>query len=394
MSTLTKLVQSQTRRIYRQLGTGQHSLGIDIGQVSTKVVSAERNSADKVLYRAVCLPTDTICSTTAPVSAVGQGAAAGAASATTEQEAEPSEVGFQWSTRAVKTLMERVSQVVGKNARSSRLEVSVTLSMSACDYRTLYVPKSARVNAVGLEQSISAAVGDKRSRCVALIPEHESQSDTKQTKLRCFSLVEDLAWSIAQQLDSVGLTPNAINGLPWCIANALQMCPANSEGTALQAAIDWSYGSPTLVTVKNGKLDYVRCMSTGGLQEMLKQPMSQFGMSPSEAGRWLAHCLPSSSTKQVDAAANESREWARDECTKLAAEIDIAVDFINWRNQGTKLQTLWLLGGGTQISGLAELLQSMLVCQLKPWSLQEEPNQLSADYAAAASLAWMGLQHA
>lgn len=393
MSTLTSLVQSQTRRIYRQLGKGQLSLGIDVGQVNTKVVSAERNSADKVIYRAVCLPTDANCSTAAPVSTGSQGSAGGADTAT-ESDVEPSGAGFQWSTRAVKTLMERVSQVVGKNARSSRLEVGVTLSMSACDYRTLYVPKSARVSAAGMEQSISAAVGDKRPRCVALIPESESQSDTKQIKLRCFSLVEDLAWSIAQQLDGVGLTPNAINGLPWCIANALQMSVAKTEGSQLQVGIDWSYGSPTLVTVKNRKLDYVRCMSTGGLQEILTQPMSQFGMSPSEAGRWLAHCLQSPSTQQADAAANESREWARDVCTKLAAEIDIAVDFINWRNQGTKLQTLWLMGGGTQISGLAELLQSMLVCQLRPWSAKEEPNQLSAEYATAASLAWMGLQHA
>src|SRR5690606_13393947 len=104
------------------------------------------------------------------------------------------------------------------------------------------------------------AKNDHRSRCIALLANPTSESNASQDKLRCFSLPEDLSWSVAQSLDEVGLTPNSLDGVPWCLARALQMVAAPSNPATIDLALDWSFGSPTLVASQSGQIHYVRSM--------------------------------------------------------------------------------------------------------------------------------------
>ncbi len=396
MSILTKPSKSNTKSFLRRLSAGTPGLGIDIGQINTKIVIAKRDSTGTLQYQGVTVPT------------TQSGTPANDPSTPTQESASSAErrrghtlIGcaansnrLSLSTRAIKQLMLRVSHVIATNTDAQDAHVGVTLSMAACDYRTLYAPKNSRVNTAGIQKSIAAATGDNRSRCVTVIPGHDSQADARQTKIRCFSLPEELAWTLAHYLDGIGLMPDALNGLPWCIANALEMALPPEESAKINIGIDWSYGQPMLVSVRQGEIDYVRCLSSGSLRDLAAPATDQFKIAPAEAGRWLAHCMQGPTQLEVDAVATETRDWARETCTRLAAEIGTAVDFIRWRNQGVELETIWLLGGVTEIPGMTELLQSMVPCELKPWRVDAGNNTLSAEYAMAASLAWMGLRHA
>ncbi len=399
VSKLTINPKSKSRGPCRWWRKQSSSLGIDFGQINTKIVIAERSSTQDVVYQAVTIPTST--STLVEDHNTGvppEGTPLGERRVRNSTGVASIAPTTNWSKRALRELASRINQVVGTRENIHAMDVSVMMSMSTCDYRTIYVPKNARVNTAGLQQTISAAIEDKRARCIAVVPGYdhqskENQADEKQTKVRCFSLPEDLAWTVAQQLDEVGLSPSTMNGLPWCIANALEMVIPVEEKSLVHVGLDWSYGEPTLVSLVNGQIDYIRCLSNGSLRELTSRAADDFGMSPTEAGRWLAHCMQSTNVV-VDSAVIETRDWVCEVCMRLAKEISTALEFIRWRNQGVKLQTIWVMGGAAHIEGLVEHLASQVSSAVKPWCLSSESSSLSSEYALAASLAWLGQHHA
>jgi hypothetical protein len=372
---LSKLYQPTRPRWGNWRGDAQQSLGIDIGQLTTKIVLAETNSRGELDYQTTCL------STWAPNSVT---------ESPTNQDPIPA---CSWTSRALKSVTQQVGQIVAAHSRSRRLQIGVTLGMSACDYRTLYVPKNSHITAAGIQQSIAAAIGDKRPRCIATISHPESAADNRQSKLRCLSLPEDLAWSIAQQLDGVGLMPHRLTCVPWCMARALQLVAKERPDAGHQLGIDWSYGPPTLVAVKQGHIDYVRCLSSGGLGQLCAQAMQRYQLSPAEACRWLTHCMHDESSTGSDAVM-ETRDWVREGCAKLATEIGNSLEFIRWRNPEFELESLWLMGGAPRIAGLHTWLQSMVPCELRLWNLETQVDQLTSEYALATAVASMGLCHA
>ncbi len=397
---LFKTVKSKKRNFLRSFGACTQSVGLDVGQLNTKIVIAKNDSTGTVQYQGAVVPT-TLADPLAD-------AIANQPQAELEQLSDAAErrqsrlangdiqkqVPFQLSTRTIKQLVARIAQVFAMDSLAHNAQVGMTLSMEVCDYRTLYIPNSSRVTAAGVQQSIADASGDRRPRCLAIMSGQEIHSDARQSKVRCFSLPEDLACTLAQHFDAIGLMPHTLNGLPWCLANAMEMLLPTQDDLELNVAIDWSYGQPVLVSVRHGAIDYVRCLSSGSLRQISARAAEQYGINPAAAGRWLSHCMNNPENLDLDAIAAETRGWVRECCLRLAAEIKTAMDFIRWRNQDAKLETIWLMGGVTEICGMTDLLQAFLPYKLRPWRLAGETRALTAEYALAASLAWMGLQHA
>ncbi len=403
-SMLTKLATFRPSKAVRWLQRSQHGLGIDIGQLQTKIVFLKQTAGSGPAFSAATIPTS--------LSTEEDDAGAPAHSERFTEEPvlsepahEPSaerrqtnaitkSKSFTWSSRDLRDLMGRIRDVVGNAEIQRRPMVGVSVSMSACDYRTIHVPKNSRMSNSSVQQTIASATGDNRNRCLAYLPGREKQNEDQQTKIRCLSLPEDLAWSVAQQLDDVGLTPKTLNGLPWCIANALDMVIPPTQRQCIQVGIDWSVGEPTLVCLVNGQIEYVRCLTNGGMQELTSQAIEDYRMTTAQAGRWLAHCLQASVSGQPNSAASETRDWVTGSVTKFAQEIETALDFIRWRNQSATLGSVWLMGGALQVPGLYEVLQARLPCAAVPWVLQTANAELSSEYALAAALARQGVQHA
>lgn len=388
---------------------GSRGLGIDIGQIHTKIVFAERSSGEGFDYRAATIPTrirslppqntaeaPTIVETSEPALGSSQSAAATTARPErrlTEKPVANAPTALQWSTREIKSLTSRIAQLIGPAQDVRHHHVNVSLSMSACDYRTIYAPKNVKVNAAGLQKSIATVIGDNRARCVAVLPGQDHPSDDKQTKIRCLSLPEDLAWSIATELDQVGCSPRNLTGVPWCIANALEMLPQVPNTNDFQIGLDWGFESPTLVFVKNREINYVRCLSHGGVKQLASQAVADYQMSNAEASRWVAHSLHAPEDAVAGDAISGTRDWVRECCRNLAKEIDTALDFMRWRNQGLKFEQISLMGGATLIPGLVDFLRTQLQIEVHCWKLPQRDSELTADYALASSLACMALQY-
>ncbi len=345
-------------------------LGIDIGQRLTKIVSVERQRDTIHEICAVSIPT---------------------------RPAASEDAGAQcnWSTREIKELSRVVQRVLNGRSASRRTRVAVTLSMAACDYRTVYVPKDTQVNLRAVQETIASAKNDHRARCIAVLPS-PSASDSKeaQDKLRCFSLPEELSWSIAQSLDEVGLTPTVLDGVPWCLAGALQLAAEPADPNCINIALDWSFGSPTLVAVQAGQISYVRSMVHGSIQELIATASRDYQMDTAEAVHWIAQCLKHAASTVADAAQIETYDAVSRICSQLAEELRTAIEYITWRHQGCKVGTLWLMGGAPRINGLSDLLQSKLTCPVAQWQVNSGETCLTAEYALAAALAWGEVQRA
>lgn len=357
---------------FRNLGwmpRAARGLGIDIGQVATKIVSVERRRGAVQNVCAVSIPT----------------------------RVESSNVDSQqcnWSTRELKALSRVIQQTLNGRADSRRSRVEVTLSMSACDYRTVYVPQNTQVNMRAVQETIALAKNDNRTRCIALLPNLPSDSNQPQDKLRCFSLPEDLSWSVAQSLDEVGLTPSVLDGVPWCMLNALQMVVGSTDPAIIDLALDWSFGSPTLIAVKAGQISYVRSMVHGSVQELIATASEDYQMDAAEAVHWIARCLELTVANAADAAQIEAHDVVSRACSRLAGEIQTALEYVTWRHQGCKLGTLWLMGGATRIAGLSDLLNSKLSCPVAQWQVTAGDASLTSEFALAAALAWGEMPYA
>ncbi len=339
-------------------------LGIDIGQRATKIVSVQRQRDAIQAICAVCIPT----------------------------RPETNQVGStqcNWSTREIKELSRVIQRVLNGRSTSRRTRVAVTLSMSACDYRTVYVPQDTQVSLRAVQETIAAAKNDHRARCIALLPNAVvGESQEQQDKLRCFSLPEELSWSVAQSLDEAGLTPSVLNGAPWCMAGAMRLAAAAVQPDRINVALDWSFGSPTLVAMQAGEISYVRSMLHGSVQDLVATAGRDYQMDTAEGVHWIGQCLEHTALNVADAAQIETYDAVSRICSQLAEELRTALEYIAWRHQGCKVGTLWLMGGAARINGLSDLLQSKLTCPVAQWQVNCGETCLTAEYALAAALAW------
>lgn len=382
-------------------------VGIDIGQCATKVVVYRGTLGQPPQYLCASMPTEAgLPFETAALKTNFAGASSRSAG-NPNLDASPSKstavenrlniddplygsnTDFsRWSPGQTKSLAQRIAGAQAA-AQLRKPKVTVSLSMAACDFRSIQGATEEPLALAVLHQTIQEALQDYRPRCIATIETHT----TSRSKLRALSLPQELANGLAHALDDVGLTPSAIEGIPWSLQRAVQ--PFSQNEPEIGVVLDWGFGKPTLVSVVDGRLDYIRRLNTGGLQAMVEPAQQDLRLTDSEAMRWLHRSLAESSSRELDAAiVHETRNHVVDCCAALAEEINAAIEFIRWRHQGRTVNKLITLGGAGCINGLLSSLQAELNVNVEPWSLQNGDQTLTSEYAIAASLAATGAAHA
>lgn len=384
---LSKLAARSTKKLLHWRHTGRSGLGIDIGQYRTKLAwcRPSQNAPPQLICASFPSGISTLDLCEAPAISASPQMLSSLPAA--DESDSRSSIRTNWSGVQLKHIARRIDRVVGGAYRLRRSAVNVAVSMSACELRSVYLPKETALTSANVHQALAEMTADRRQRCVAILP-----STNGGGKFRTLSITEDLASGVAEKLDEVGLTPRRIDGLPWSLARALKVGVASRSTASVQVVLDWSFGSPTLIAVKQGNIDYVRCLAGGGLAGWVQQSALHWGFSLEEAVRWieqscLATCRP---TQEVV----EAKTWIRECCYKLAQEINTSIDFIRWRNQATVIDELWLTGGCANLPFLVACLQENTAAQLKVWSLDAPNEDVTPEYAVAASLALLGVGHA
>jgi Tfp pilus assembly PilM family ATPase len=297
-----------------------------------------------------------------------------------------------WSPSRISSIVRDIEQITSPAKQFRTAQVNVMLSMSACDYRTLYIPQENRVTRATVQHAIEEATEDSRPRCMAILQGDEKRSPDKShtashSKIRCLSIPEDLSWALSDELDAIGLTPQRLDGLPWCMANALELCTATLNERQITIGIDLGYGNPTLIAMRNGQIDYLRCLSCGGIGEIALRASQELGLSIPEAIRLLERGADPRRREMLVEVDGELQERFTEYTEKLASEVTTALDFIQWRNQDCSIEQLWIMGGGAQLPTIMEMLQSKIPIPTAAWHIRVGDFELTSEYAQAAALA-------
>ncbi len=361
-------------------------LGIDIGQSQTKIVWMAGRADRSLRSMAVSIPTRiervALAEASAQETTQPDGDRRTDHNPFKQRRSLATPSAKAWTSSELRNLCARIASVL-EACPSRRAEVSVVLSMAVCDYRSVYVTKEADRSDV-LQSALQQSIGDDGPRCWANLVDSEAKP-----KQRIFSVPESLSWLVGESLESVGMSPRRIDGLPWCMARAYQHTEPKPDEAGLM--VDWSFGDPTLVAVVDGQPAYVRRLNHGGLQKIASQARQDLHLNADEAARWIQQCeQPAPGCEAI----SETRSWMRHCCQRMALEIQAAIDYVRWRNKDRAPSKLWLVGGGAMHASLTEMLDAELAIDVRAWRRSWSSGHLSANYATAASLAELGVSNA
>lgn len=374
-----------------------NGLGIDVGQQETKIVWIEKRSGSKTLKAsAIRTPTEINAvveqgKEDSPISMMGLQTPDPEKERRTEDlhpfrhRKEDSDKACKWQTKDIARLCDRLVGMVGAAFRTSPLHIS--LSMSVCDFRGVYL----RTNGNGIEGNLTDAlaesIGNREPRTIAILDQ-----DTSKPKRRVFSLPQETALAFGDNFDRNGMPPMSLDGLPWCLAGCLNLVQNQWSGrsevdfSGPQIVFDWSWGRPTLVALNGREITYVRRLNHGSVKQLCAQAQDDLDLNNAQAARWLSLC---NSTKGDRELMEDTRHWLELRCSELAKELTEAIEYVTWRLGDGQIKNVWLTGGGAAL-GLDRWIRNGLPCPVHTWTLQSESGNLGPEFATAASLAAKG----
>ncbi|MCA9191148.1 MAG: hypothetical protein KDB03_05290 [Planctomycetales bacterium] len=325
------------------------AIGIDIGQFETKIVALQSKKLTRELAVATVYTFED-----------------------QSEEATPS-----WNSKTISALADRI-QLATKTIRDRRSwKVRAAISMEWCDYRSIFREE----NSQSLAAKLGQALQDTRPRTIVALP------DADQKKIRVFSTSEEQLVGIGDALHARKLTPESIDGIPWCLYRARRLL--DTPIADLEIILDWSFGKPTLVCVADGKIQCIRRLC-GGLGEMSRPQMTEHHLSIRESIRWLQHTLSASEPKE-SVGNFEGQDWINDCCSRIADQLNTSIEFMQWKNPGKRVSRVWLTGGGAETSGLVDRFQALTTVPIHVWQTDLFGTQVTPKYAVAVALAMKGL---
>ncbi|QDV28127.1 hypothetical protein [Aureliella helgolandensis] len=402
---LKNATRKSPRRFSFRAGFKQCGLGIDVGWYSTKVVWCRSQGRRFSEVACVSLPTQAGSTGTynhgltdsndgllgtepRPAEAARRMPANTSNSVADGLLSTNEQFDFsRWSSHQFKSLASRIASAVGDRS-VTRAEVRIAMSMVACDFRNVHVQPGEPISLASIQQNIQEALGDPRPRTIAILA-----TEGPRPKIRALSLPQELSNGLAESLDHCSMTPLSIEGTPWGVAEA--MLQLQDSTSAINIAIDWSYGDPTLVCLVDNQIDYIRKLTSGGVSALAAQAVQDLGLTPGEAVRWLNLCSQKDSvTPERIGAQRQTQDWVKSNCLNMAKEVNSTIDFMRWRHPGKSLGDICLLGGGAHLSIATDHFQGMLAHPSRVWSRSVGNHQLSAEYAIAYAMAVKGMHHA
>lgn len=382
------------KKRFRWSGRRASGLGIDIGSSQTKLVWLEGSARSAARVVSAMIPTE--CDIAFEDTAATESAAPApqeqpkgsqedrrASSQNPFCAPRPTTDSPAWTSDQLNRLTDRIGHAIGRVPRIRTAELNVALSMSVCDLRNVYVPPESSRQRDAVHSALQQSMGGEERRCIALLPCEKSK-----TKHRLFSVSEAMTWSVAKAFERQHLMPNRIDGLPWCLARASQQC-TGAGPKEVAVMVDWSYARPTLAAMVDGEIDYVRCLNSGGLKDMCTPAINDWGFSEAQSSRWLQHCLRATEADSSNPF-EDTWSWVQTCCSLMAEEINVAIEFIRWRNQGKQVAKVCFVGGGATAAPLMKYIQTDLCVEADSWRLEIADQNLTAEFAVAASLAMLG----
>ncbi|HBE69663.1 MAG TPA: hypothetical protein DDW52_16075 [Planctomycetaceae bacterium] len=382
-------VRQSTKRW--KLGSRTCGVGIDVGSYLTKVVYYDPTQSPKYNWATIptCAgthrsetagsgmdlltaeqlgssdvdPTEAISDT--PNSSLGPD---GETSETPRRRHSDGDLDFsRWSQKQFERLSEAIVNAAGKIRRGN---VRIAMSMQACELRSIPVYPQEKLSTAEILDRLHTVIDDKRPQSLALL---DRQIDSNRQKI--LSIPAELTDGLAVALDQSGMTPKSIEGLPWSLARL------TTGSDRIETIVDWGVSSPTLVCVHNGLILYVRRLRSGGLLEMVESLIKTYDLGLSDAFRWLQNATRHG---QSENPIHEGvREGVQTVSRRLATEVDAALEYVRWKNSGTEIGPIGLVGGGAELELAVQTLKQSLEYEVEIPNAAEIPPSLTV----AASLA-------
>ena len=289
------------------------------------------------------------------------------------------------------------AQSLGVGFRGRRL--AAAMPMSLCDVHAVEAP---------LEQQQSEAVVARTIETIIQKPASDLQlavwsaePPTESASVRVTNLISVAAnWSdqLCQDVAHSGWSCQTIDGLPFCLARAVDMVDPEASQEPV-AALDLGFRRATLCVVLDGRPVYVRGLKSCSFDRLLDAVMNNLNVKQDEAQRLLLEYGVSTKTEEAGCdAAEVIREVVAEPLRQLEEEIARTISHLKGRRPSIVPRQIQLLGGGAAMRGLANRLTEQIRSDIRVWRIDGKcsqevesdgiPSCLFGPAAALSQLAW------
>jgi Tfp pilus assembly PilM family ATPase len=224
--------------------------------------------------------------------------------------------------------------------------------------------------------------------------DHWECSSTRQNRgskhVQVLSLPQSLALEIAQTVSKAGVVCQAIDGLPFALARAIELADGPSDRP--KVTLDWGYTGANVCVLRGFTPLYTRTLRDCGLRRLAAALAENLSISDIEVEELLSTSgLPgTSSTSEVQ---ELTAEVAGDTIRVLTAQLEKTLAYVDNEWPGTVTEELWLFGGASGVRHIADYLTDKTGFRVRTWQLPGSTEEASLDApfglaAAMSSLAW------
>ncbi len=295
-----------------------------------------------------------------------------------------------------------VGRELARPARFEKRRAACLLPMSIVDYRCLQMPSGSETEMLQmveqqLEDGESSAseslVSDVWSSAV-----REQEPDGMQ-EVAVLAVDENVAAAVAQDLGTLGLQCETIDGLPFALARAAKMAGGEHESAAT-AVIDWGYDSATFVLARDGYPWFTRMLRCNGMQRVVACLADGIKLDVSNSQQLLGvYGVRASSGEKLNSELRLTvNQLVLPEIQHIADEIRKTLAYVAQEHPDQRPDRILLTGGGATIRNVADVLDDLVGLRVDVWQLNTvgavggvSDDAQSALFAPAMALSAIGV---
>ena len=344
--TILRRQKKKVLRSGRQLGW----IGVDVGTSTIKLAQVERNGGQ---WRLACRL----------VVAMGD-----------DSNSLPSPAGDASFAQLLSAALQESRGFRGRRA-------ALALPLSTMEMRTLQLPSGTDDEIRDMiVQELSLAVGDSSGERLFDFWDtglcRKSEKNEAMRDLAVLSISPQSAEHAAEELLTLGLKCQVVDGIPFALARAVAMDSSNA-GRSTVAALDWGFTSVTFVVVADGRPSFVRSFRDCGVGRIVRSLCEKFGLTVPECAQLLGrYGIPHPET--VDRGTGLQQmiyDLASEPFASLQNELEKTFLYLHRQAPDLMPEQIVLFGGGATINNGASLLSSRINILVKCW----QPSWLAGD---------------
>lgn len=272
-----------------------------------------------------------------------------------------------------------LEEVMPGGRLSSKLPVGCVFSMDLSCMQTLQLPPSNDAELRQMAESDLSESSDwnKDEQVYDVWPETAlSSKDDGANTVNVLSIPKTSATALADDLLSLGMQCDSIDGLPFAAARAVSLATGKRQNPV--AVLDWGASAATLVLCKHGRPTFTRRFRDCGFARCAEQIQERLDLPPADCHRLLQaigmysrDVCPMSSVSRVVSGA------AAGGIRLIAEEIRRTFRFLR-SDSGIQPEQLFLLGGGACIQHAGLRLTELTGIPTRPWQFPGRKKNTSA----------------